>query len=74
MVRFSSLSTFFSQREAIETVVWLIDVVGYKDKYDLIRYDSSGAVSAGMFDEDWRRLVIKMATGSVLPQDHLSQP
>ena len=55
---------FFSQREAIETVIWLIDVVGYKDKYDLIRYDSSGAVSAGMFDEDWRRLVIKMATGS----------
>ena len=55
---------FFAQREAIETVIWLIDVVGYKDKYDLMRYDSSGAVSAGMFDEDWRRLVIKMATGS----------
>ncbi|HQX51171.1 MAG TPA: DEAD/DEAH box helicase family protein [Planctomycetaceae bacterium] len=55
---------FFAQREAIETVIWLIDVVGYKDKYDLIRYDSIGAVSAGMFDEDWRRLVIKMATGS----------
>ncbi len=35
-----------------------------KDKYDLIRFDSSGAVSTGMFDEDWLRLVIKMATGS----------
>ena len=55
---------FFAQREAIETIVWLVDVVGYKDKYDLIRYDSSGVVSAGMFDETWRRLVVKMATGS----------
>src|SRR5690606_30244166 len=26
--------------------------------------DSSGAVSAGMFYETWKRLVIKMATGS----------
>jgi type III restriction enzyme len=55
---------FFAQRESLETIVWLIDVAGYKDKYDLIRYDSSGAVSAGMFDETWRRLVVKMATGS----------
>ncbi len=38
--------------------------VGAKDKYDLMRFDSSGAVSAGMFDESWRRYVIKMATGS----------
>jgi type III restriction enzyme len=37
---------------------------GCKDKYDLMRFDSSGAVSAGMFDETWRRFVIKMATGS----------
>ena len=29
-----------------------------------MRFDSSGAVSAGMFDESWRRFVIKMATGS----------
>ena len=29
-----------------------------------MRFDSSGAVSAGMFDETWRRYVIKMATGS----------
>lgn len=55
---------YFSQREAIETVVYLYEIVGMKDKYDLMRYDSSGAVSAGMFDEEWRRLVIKMATGS----------
>ncbi len=55
---------FFAQREALETIVYLYDVVGAKDKYDLMRFDSSGAVSASMFDETWRRYVIKMATGS----------
>jgi type III restriction enzyme len=55
---------YFAQREAIETVIYLYEVVKVKDKYDLIRFDSSGAVSTGMFDEDWLRLVIKMATGS----------
>jgi len=55
---------YFAQREALETVIYLYDVVGVQDKYDLMRFDSSGAVSSGMFDESWRRFVIKMATGS----------
>jgi len=55
---------YFAQREALETVIYLYEVAKVKDRYDLIKYDSSGAVSAGMFDEDWLRLVIKMATGS----------
>lgn len=55
---------FFAQREALETIIYLYDVVGVKDKYDLMRFDSSGAVSTGMFDETWRRFVVKMATGS----------
>ena len=55
---------YFAQREAVETVIYLYDVVKVKDKYDLLRFDSSGAVSAGMFDETWRRFVIKMATGT----------
>ncbi len=55
---------YFAQREALETIVYLYDVVGAQDKFDLIRFDSSGAVSAGMFDETWRRYVIKMATGA----------
>jgi len=55
---------YFAQREAVETVIYLYDVVKVKDKYDLLRFDSSGAVSAGMFDENWRRFVIKMATGT----------
>ncbi len=55
---------YFAQREALETIIYLYDVAGVKDKYDLMRFDSSGLVSTGMFDETWRRLVIKMATGA----------
>jgi type III restriction enzyme len=55
---------YFAQREALETIIYLYDVVNAKDKFDLMRFDSSGYVSTGMFDESWRRYVIKMATGS----------
>jgi len=55
---------YFAQREALETIIYLYDVVGVQDKYDLMRFDSSGAVSTGMFDESWRRFVVKMATGT----------
>ncbi|HEV3386747.1 MAG TPA: DEAD/DEAH box helicase family protein [Gemmata sp.] len=55
---------FFAQREALETIVYLYDAIGVKDKYDLMRFDSSGVVSTGMFDETWRRFVVKMATGA----------
>ncbi len=55
---------YFAQREALETIVYLYDVVDVQDKYDLMRFDSSGAVSSGMFDETWRRFVAKMATGT----------
>ena len=55
---------YFAQREALETIVYLYDVVGAKDKHDLMRFDASGLVSGSMFDETWRRFVVKMATGS----------
>lgn len=55
---------YFAQREALETIIYLYDVVGVQDKYDLMRFDSSGLVSTGMFDETWRRFVVKMATGA----------
>ncbi len=55
---------YFAQREAIETIIYLSDVVKVRDEFDLMRFDSSGAVSANMFDENWRRFVIKMATGT----------
>lgn len=55
---------YFAQREAVETVIYLYDVVGARDKHDLMRFDGSGSISSGMFHEDWLRLVIKMATGA----------
>ncbi len=55
---------YFAQREALETIIYLYDVVGVKDKFDMMRFDGSGLVSAGMFDETWRRFVVKMATGT----------
>jgi type III restriction enzyme len=55
---------YFAQREALETVIYLYDVLAVKDKYDLMRFDGSGAISSSMFDETWRRFVVKMATGS----------
>ena len=55
---------YFAQREAVESVIWLYDVRGARDKFDLLRFDASGAVSANMFDEDWPRFVVKMATGA----------
>lgn len=55
---------YFAQREAIETIVYLTDVVKVKDKHDLLRFDKSGRVKASMLYEEWQRYVVKMATGS----------
>jgi len=55
---------YFAQREAVETVIYLYEVVQAKDKYALMKYDGVGSVSAGMFIEDRTRYVIKMATGA----------
>ncbi|WP_446787545.1 DEAD/DEAH box helicase family protein [Macellibacteroides fermentans] len=55
---------YFAQREAVETIIYLYEIAQVQDKYDLLRFDRSGAVSSGMFPEDWKRFVIKMATGS----------
>ena len=61
---FSIFRYYFAQREAVETVIWLYEVRRARDKFDLLRFDASGAVSSGMFDEDWPRYVLKMATGA----------
>jgi type III restriction enzyme len=55
---------YFAQREAVETVIWLHDVRKVRDKFDLMRFDASEAISANMFDEQWPRYVVKMATGA----------
>jgi type III restriction enzyme len=60
----SEFSYYFAQREAVETAIWLYEVEQARDPYSLMRYDSSGRVSTGMFLADWARYVFKLATGA----------
>lgn len=55
---------YFSQREAIESIIYLYEIDKSIDKYELMKFDSSGRISTGMFDETWTRYVVKMATGA----------
>jgi type III restriction enzyme len=55
---------YFAQREAIETIIYLYEVANARDKHDLIRFSSRQDIQPDMFDEDWTRYVVKMATGS----------
>ena len=41
----SPFNYYFAQREAVETVIWLHEVQQARDKFDLLRFDASGAVS-----------------------------
>lgn len=60
----SRFSFYFAQRESVESLIYLYEIAKAKDKYELIKFDGSGRVSTGMFDESWSRYVIKMATGT----------
>jgi type III restriction enzyme len=55
---------FFSQRESIESIIYLYEVARAHDKFDMMRFDSSERVSASMFEETWPRYLVKMATGA----------
>lgn len=55
---------FFAQQEAVETIIYLYEIAKVKDKHGLITFSSDNRVQEKMFDESWRRFVIKMATGS----------
>lgn len=55
---------FFAQREAVETVVYLLEVRSVQDKYDMMRFAERDNAYPHQFDEHWRRLVLKLATGS----------
>ena len=60
----SEFQYYFAQREALETVIYLYDVAKVRHKADMIYFDSSDAISMGMFPENWQRFVLKMATGT----------
>ena len=55
---------YFAQREALETLVYLFDVLRPKNKIDLLHLDKGGNVAPALIKETWKRYVVKMATGS----------
>lgn len=55
---------YFSQREAVESAIWLYEIEEARDPYGLIKYDTAGQVTKSMFREDWTRYVMKLATGA----------
>ena len=55
---------YFAQQEAVETVVYLADVVRAFHPTDLLQFDSSRVLREDSFNETWPRYVVKMATGS----------
>jgi type III restriction enzyme len=55
---------YFAQQEAVETIIYLADVVGAFDPSDLLQFDSSRGLREDSFHETWPRYVVKMATGS----------
>lgn len=55
---------YFAQQEAIETLIYLYEVVKIKENKDLLAFDSSEKMTPEFFEESWRRHLVKMATGS----------
>ena len=56
---------YFSQREAVETIIYLHEVAKIRDKDQLFEnYNSFSEVTSKHFSESWLRLITKMATGS----------
>ena len=56
---------YYCQREAIETLIYLYEVVRARRLYDLARhFDENRRVQVNPKDDRWARYVFKMATGS----------
>ena len=56
---------YYCQREAIETLIYLYEVVRARDLYTLARhFDRGGRVRVNPAEDRWTRYVLKMATGS----------
>jgi len=56
---------YYCQREAIETLIYLYEVIKARDLYSLATlYDRNGRIHVNPADDRWARYVCKMATGS----------
>jgi len=56
---------YYCQREAIETLIYLYEVLRARDLYTLARqFDERRAIAVNPAEDRWPRYVLKMATGS----------
>ncbi|MGD9562944.1 MAG: DEAD/DEAH box helicase [Pyrinomonadaceae bacterium] len=55
---------YFAQRESLETIVYLYEVLKARSAFDLMALAPSAPLTAQMFPETWQRYVVKMATGA----------
>lgn len=55
---------YFAPQEAVESAIWLHEVIGCKDSRTLLQFDASGHLTTQHFKEEWPRYVMKMATGA----------
>lgn len=53
---------YFSQRESVESVIYLYEAKGCREPNDLFSFDRDNRIES--FEETWLRLVCKKATGS----------
>ena len=58
---------YFSQREAVETIIYLLEIAKVEEKEHLLEFDNERVLSKQRFEElfteEWLRFVIKLATG-----------
>lgn len=54
---------FFAQREAVEATIWLFEHQEAKTVIDLLKFSANDSLSRAMFEENWTRYVLKLATG-----------
>lgn len=59
----SEFNYYFAQREAVETVAWLFENQEALSGADLVKYSSNEVLTHQMFEENWTRYVLKLATG-----------
>ena len=60
----SQFRYYFAQREAVETVIWLYEVAARATNSTCCASMRPARFRRNMFDEDWPRYVVKMATGA----------
>ncbi len=60
----SDFEYYFSQREAVESVIYLFEKEKIRNNNGLLKFDSWGSLSEDTILDKWLRFVIKAATGS----------